>query len=576
MNSQLFRTKSIDQLISDSEQPGKRLKKTLGWLSLTALGIGAIIGSGIFITTGTAAAGEVDRYPSILQAPLLSVLMHGTHALGINGRPGAGPGIAVSFLAVALICALAGLCYAELASMIPIAGSAYTYTYATLGEFIAWIIGWDLILEYAVSNMAVAVGFSAYVNNLLDTFHIHIPESLGTPAYDPAVGWSLHFNLLGFLIVMFLTVLLVRGIRESAEANNIMVGIKLLAIVIFCVVAGKYIQPANLKPFFPNGFQGVLTGGAIVFFTYIGFDSVSTAAEECRNPRRDVPLGILASLFVCAIFYVAVAVVLTGIQHWDKLNNAAPVANALEAIGLKLTDRWVTVGALMGMISSILVFQLGQARVWFAMSRDGLLPSIFSRVHKVFRTPDFATWVAGFFVAIPSGIFDIGTLVNLTNIGTLFAFILVSIAVLILRKRQPDRPRAFRVPFSPWIPIASVILCFVLMASLTIENWVRFFVWLIVGLLFYFDFGVRHSTAGRAADPSAQRGLMLLSDKALIILSASLLSLAIAAGGVVLDGVIYADVLERVGLVFFAVIAFIFLLRGWKHYREDSPLAKVA
>jgi basic amino acid/polyamine antiporter, APA family len=576
MNSQLFRTKSIDQLISDSEQPGKRLKKTLGWLSLTALGIGAIIGSGIFITTGTAAAGEVDRYPSILQAPLLSVLMHGTHALGINGRPGAGPGIAVSFLAVALICALAGLCYAELASMIPIAGSAYTYTYATLGEFIAWIIGWDLILEYAVSNMAVAVGFSAYVNNLLDTFHIHIPDSLGTPAYDPAVGWSLHFNLLGFLIVMFLTVLLVRGIRESAEANNIMVGIKLLAIVIFCVVAGKYIQPANLKPFFPNGFQGVLTGGAIVFFTYIGFDSVSTAAEECRNPKRDVPLGILASLFVCAIFYVAVAVVLTGIQHWDKLNNAAPVANALEAIGLKVTDRWVTVGALMGMISSILVFQLGQARVWFAMSRDGLLPSIFSRVHKAFRTPDFATWVAGFFVAIPSGIFDIGTLVNLTNIGTLFAFILVSVAVLILRKRQPDRPRAFRVPFSPWIPIASVILCFVLMASLTIENWVRFFVWLIVGLLFYFDFGVRHSTAGRAADPVAQRGLMLLSDKALIILSASLLSLAIAAGGVVLGGVIYADVLERLGLVFFAVIAFTFLLRGLKHYREDSPLAKVA
>jgi APA family basic amino acid/polyamine antiporter len=576
MNSQLFRTKSIDQLIFDSEQPGKRLKKTLGWLSLTALGIGAIIGSGIFITTGTAAAGEVDRYPSILQAPLLSVLMHGTHALGINGRPGAGPGIAVSFLAVALICALAGLCYAELASMIPIAGSAYTYTYATLGEFIAWIIGWDLILEYAVSNMAVAVGFSAYVNNLLGTFHIHIPDSLGTPAYDPAVGWSLHFNLLGFLIVMFLTVLLVRGIRESAEANNIMVGIKLLAIVIFCVVAGKYIQPANLKPFFPNGFQGVLTGGAIVFFTYIGFDSVSTAAEECRNPKRDVPLGILASLFVCAIFYVAVAVVLTGIQHWDKLNNAAPVANALEAIGLKVTDRWVTVGALMGMISSILVFQLGQARVWFAMSRDGLLPSIFSRVHKAFRTPDFATWVAGFFVAIPSGIFDIGTLVNLTNIGTLFAFILVSVAVLILRKRQPDRPRAFRVPFSPWIPIASVILCFVLMASLTIENWVRFFVWLIVGLLFYFDFGVRHSTAGRAADPVAQRGLMLLSDKALIILSASLLCLAIAAGGVVLGGVIYADVLERVGLVFFAVIAFIFLLRGLKHYREDSPLAKVA
>src|SRR5690348_2577454 len=315
MNSQLFRTKSIDQLISDADQPAKRLKKTLGWLSLTALGIGAIIGSGIFITTGTAAAGEVDLYPSILQAPLLSVLMHGTHAIGMNGRPGAGPGIAVSFLAVALVCGLAGLCYAELASMIPIAGSAYTYTYATLGEFIAWIIGWDLILEYAVSNMAVAVGFSAYVNNLLDTFHVHIPDSLGTPAYDPTTnGWSLHFNLLGFVIVMFLTILLVRGIRESAQTNNVMVGVKLLAIVIFCVVASKYIHPENFKPFFPNGFQGVLTGGAIVFFSYIGFDSVSTAAEECKNPKRDVPIGILASLFVCAIFYVAVAVVLTGVQ----------------------------------------------------------------------------------------------------------------------------------------------------------------------------------------------------------------------------------------------------------------------
>lgn len=575
MPSQLFRTKSIDQLISDADQPSKRLKKTLGWLSLTALGIGAIIGSGIFITTGTAAAGEVDRYPSILQAPLLSVLMHGRHVL-TSGRPGAGPGIAISFLAVALICALAGLCYAELASMIPIAGSAYTYTYATLGELIAWIIGWDLILEYAVSNMAVAVGFSAYVNNLLDTFHLHIPESLGTPAYDPMVGWSLHFNLLGFVIVMVLTILLVRGIRESAGTNNIMVGVKLLAIVIFCVVASKYIHPENFKPFFPNGFQGVLTGGAIVFFSYIGFDSVSTAAEECRNPKRDVPIGILASLLVCAVFYVAVAVVLTGIQKWNTLNNAAPVANALEALGLKLTDRWVTIGALMGMISSILVYQLGQARVWFAMSRDGLLPAIFSRVHKAFRTPDFATWVAGFFVAIPAGIFDIGTLVNLSNIGTLFAFILVSIAVLILRKRQPDRPRGFRVPFSPWIPIASVILCFVLMASLTVENWVRFFVWLIVGLLFYFDFGVRHSTAGRAADPLAQRHLTLLADKALIILSATLLILAILGGAVVIGGVIYAGILERAGLIILAVIAFIFLMRGFRHYRDDSPLARAA
>ena len=298
MSSQLFRTKSIDRLLADSEIPEKRLKKTLGWLSLTALGIGAIIGTGIFVLTGTAAAGEEVLYPSLLKAPLLDVLLHGTHAAGIAGRPGAGPAIALSFFLVAVVCGFAGLCYAELASMIPIAGSAYTYTYATLGEFVAWIIGWDLILEYAVSNMAVAVGFSAYIDSLLATFGIHLPVALSTPAYTPAAGWTLHFNVVGFIIVMLLTAILVVGIRESAEANSIMVGIKLVAIFIFVVFASKYIQPANWRPFMPNGWQGVLTGGAIVFFSYIGFDSVSTAAEECRNPRRDLPIGILLSLLI--------------------------------------------------------------------------------------------------------------------------------------------------------------------------------------------------------------------------------------------------------------------------------------
>ncbi|HWF36944.1 MAG TPA: amino acid permease [Candidatus Acidoferrales bacterium] len=493
MDPQLFRTKSIDQLISNADQPEHRLKKTLGWLSLTALGIGAIIGSGIFVLTGTAAAGETDQFPSLLKAPLLDVLMHGTHAVGVFGRPGAGPGIAISFAIVAVVCGLAGLCYAELASMIPIAGSAYTYTYATLGELVAWIIGWDLILEYAVSNMAVAVGFSAYINNLLASFGIHLPAVLSTPAYSPDTGWALHFNIMGFIIVMILTVLLVVGIRESAGANNVMVGIKLLAIAVFCVAASKYINPANWHPFLPNHVQGVLTGGAIVFFTYIGFDSVSTAAEECKSPKRDLPIGILVSLFVCAFLYIAVALVLTGIQKWNTLGNAAPVAEALQAIGLNGVNRWVSAGALLGMISSILVFQLGQARVWFAMSRDGLLPPTFSRVHPKFRTPDVATWVAGLFVAIPAGIFDIGTLADLSNIGTLFAFILVSIAVLILRKRQPDRPRSFRVPWTPFIPLASVISCFVLMASLTVENWLRFFVWLIIGLFVYHQYGHKHS-----------------------------------------------------------------------------------
>jgi basic amino acid/polyamine antiporter, APA family len=508
LDPQLFRTKSIDQLISDADTPEKRLKKSLGWLSLTALGVGAIIGSGIFVLTGTAAAGESVQFPSLLKAPLLAVILHGRNALGISGRPGAGPAIALSFLIVAVICGLAGLCYAELASMIPIAGSAYTYTYATLGELIAWIIGWDLILEYAVSNMAVAVGFSAYINSLFASFHIHVPDALASPAYSPDTGWVPHFNIMGFLIVMLLTVILVVGIRESTGANNLMVGIKLLAIIVFCIAASKYIQPVNWKPFAPNGFQGVLTGGAIVFFTYIGFDSVSTAAEECKDPKRDLPIGILVSLFVCAFFYIAVALVLTGIEHWSKLGTAAPVAEALEAIGLHGVNRWVSAGALMGMISSILVFQLGQARVWFAMSRDGLLPAAFSRVHRRFRTPDFATWVAGVFVAIPAGIFDIGTLADLTNIGTLFAFILVSIAVLVLRKRQPDRPRGFRVPATPWIPIASILSCFVLMASLTVENWIRFFVWLALGLVVYRFYGRRHSalaTANLQAGP--QQGL---------------------------------------------------------------------
>jgi len=491
---QLFRTKSIDKLIADSEEPERRLRKTLGVLSLTALGVGAIIGTGIFILTGTAAAGEAVQYPSLLKAPMLDVLLHGSAAVSTSGRPGAGPAIALSFLLVAVVCGFAALCYAELASMIPIAGSAYTYTYATMGELVAWIIGWDLILEYAVSNMAVAVGFSAYVDSLLAGFGIHLPAALATPAYTPQAGWAMHFNLPGFLIVMILTVLLVVGIKESAEANSVMVGIKLLAIVIFIVFASKYIQAVNWKPFMPNGWQGVLTGGAIVFFTYIGFDSVSTAAEECKNPKRDLPLGILFSLGICATCYVAVAVVLTGIQHYSIfMGDAAPVATALKNIGLDQIQRWVTIGALTGMISSLLVFQLGQARVWFAMSRDGLLPRAFSKVHPKFRTPHVSTWVAGIFVGVPAGIFDIGTLADLSNIGTLFAFILVSISVLVLRKRQPERPRAFRAPLVWVVAPLSILCCFILMAGLPLENWIRFFVWLIIGLVVYFTYSRKRS-----------------------------------------------------------------------------------
>ncbi len=492
----LLRTKSIDALIAASEEPGRKLRRTLGPWSLMALGIGAVIGSGIFILTGTAAAGETLRFPSLLHAPVLDLLLNGFNAS--VGRPGAGPGIALSFLLVALVCGLAGLCYAELASMIPVAGSAYTYTYATMGEIYAWIIGWDLILEYAVSNMAVAVGFSAYFNDILDSvFGVHLPKHLSEPMIAGGQFTGAWFNLPAFLILMALTMLLVRGVQEGAAANSVMVVIKVAVILLFVAAGSGHVNPENWNPFFPNGFTGVLTGGAIVFFTYIGFDSVSTAAEECNHPQRDLPIGIIASLLVCAALYVAVSLTLTGMQNWKTLNNAAPVANALKALGLDSVRRIVSVGAAVGMLSSLLVFQYGQARVWFAMSRDGLLPRLFSHVHPKFHTPDVSTWIAGFVVGIPAGVWDIGTFADLSNIGTLFAFALVSAGVLRLRKSQPNRVRGFRVPLVPLIPILAIAFCFILMLSLPLQTWLRFFVWLGLGLVIYFTFGRKHSALAR-------------------------------------------------------------------------------
>ncbi len=496
----VLRTKSIDALIAASEDPGKKLKRTLGPWSLTAFGIGAVIGSGIFILTGTAAAGETRGYQSIFNAPVLDLILHGSQALSVHGRPGAGPGISLSFLMTAFACSFAALCYAELASMIPIAGSAYTYAYATLGELIAWIIGWDLILEYAVSNMAVAVGFSAYFNDVLENaFGIHLPAKLANP---PIVGGQFTgawFNLSALLILILLSYVLVKGVRESAGANNVMVLIKLAAILVFVVGAAHAVKPSNWHPFLPNGFSGVMTGAAIVFFTYIGFDSVSTAAEECRRPQRDLPFGIIMTLIVCAVLYIAVSLVLTGIAPWQSLNNAAPVANALKGLGMNGVRQWVDIGALMGMISSLLVFQYGQARIWFAMSRDGLLPKLFSKVHPKFNTPHVSTWIAGFFVGIPAGLFDIGTLADLANIGTLFAFIIVSVGVIVLRRTQPDRPRGFRVPGGSWLPFISIGFCLVLMVSLPLETWVRFFVWLLIGFGIYFPFGRKNSELARKA-----------------------------------------------------------------------------
>ena len=490
----LLRTRSIDALIAASEEPDKRLRKSLGPWSLTALGIGAVIGSGIFTLTGTAAAGHVEKIESVLHATVLDLAINGTHAGSMMGRPGAGPAITLSFVLVAIACLFAGLCYAELASMIPVAGSAYTYAYAILGEVFAWMIGWDLILEYAVSNMSVAVGFSAYLQDLGDNlFGFHLPAAIAYPMFSAPGQPTGVYNIPALLITMLVTWVLVKGVREGARANTIMVGIKIAVIIIFCLGAAGAIHPGNWRPFAPHGFSGVLTGASIVFFTYIGFDSISTAAEECKQPQRDLPFGIIATLIICTILYGSVALVLTGIAHYQTLNTDSPVADALKALGYNRLRLIVTFGALIGMISSLLVYQYGQARIWFAMSRDGLLPKLFSRVHKDYQTPHISTWIAGFVVGIPAGIWDIDTFAELSNIGTLFAFIVVSAGVIVLRRTQPERPRSFKTPWVPLVPILSIGCCLLLMAGLPLLTWIRFFIWLAIGLVIYFVFGRRNS-----------------------------------------------------------------------------------
>lgn len=500
---QLFARKSIDRIIADSEEPGRRLHRHLGPWSLTALGVGAIIGSGIFVLTGTAAAGEHFAAPSILHAQVMDLIVnlaqHGTTAGALmHGRPPAGPAIAFSFLLVAVACGFAGLCYAELASMIPIAGSAYTYSYATLGEIVAWVIGWDLILEYAVSNVAVAVGFGGYIKAQLAAFGIRLPDAWSSPVWASGQLTGAYFNLPAFLVVFAVTVILVRGVRESARMNNLMVVMKLGAILAFLVVGGMLVRPANWHPFAPSGFSGVVSGGAIIFFTYIGFDSVSTAAEEAKNPQRDIPFGIVASLIICAVLYIAVALVLLGMMKYTAFGSGpaaeAPVAYALRALGAHpLAQSLILIGALAGMASSLLVFQYGQVRIWFAMARDGLLPRVFSAIHPRFRTPHWSTWIAGIAVGLPSGLVDIGDAADLSNIGTLFAFLLVSLGVIVLRRSQPARQRDFRVPFVPLFPLISVALCLGLMTGLTVITWLRFVVWLALGLVVYAAYSRRHS-----------------------------------------------------------------------------------
>src|SRR5256884_3703725 len=444
-----------------------------------------------------------------------------SHAPLVFGRPGAGPAVMFSFVVAAIACGFAALCYAELASMIPVSGSAYTYSYATLGEIIAWVIGWDLILEYAVGNMAVAVGWSGYFVKLCGSlFGLKFPlwlvsdyrtasdlSSTGGDALNnyssttlPVIaGHPIAVNLPAFLIVAAVTVLLIYGIRESARTNTTIVLIK-VAVVVFVISFGAFmVNPTNWHPFVPNGFGGVMSGAAIVFFAFIGFDAVSTTAEETKNPQRDLPIGMIASLIICTLLYVLMSGVLTGIKKYTVyMGDAAAVATAFAS--KPWAQALVSAGALAGTTSVLLVFQLGQPRIFMAMARDGLLPQYFSRIHRKFRTPHITTIWTGVAVAAVAACVDIGSLADLTNIGTLFAFILVCLGVNVLRRVAPERPRPFRVPFVPVFPILGVILCIALMLSLPVMTWIRFVVWLGIGLTIYFLYSVRHSKLRRGID----------------------------------------------------------------------------
>ena len=491
----LFSRKPIAELLIEGEHPNA-LKRALGAGDLIMLAIGAVIGAGIFGAIGTAAAGETD-------------------AVGHVIRSGAGPALVISFVLLGVACALAGLCYAELASMIPQAGSAYAYSYATLGEIVAWIIGWDLILEYAVGNVAVAISWGDYLKTLTDgLFGMPIWLTTGYRtallSRDPAIHGLLEsaphigsipilVNIPAAVIVVLITWLLLLGVRESARANNIMVAVKLIVLTLFVIVGAMHINPANYRPFAPNGWTGIHHGAAIVFFAYIGFDAISTAAEETKNPQRNLPLGILGGLAICTAIYVVIGAVLTGMARYDQLAVADPLARALQVAGLSGLSRLLSLGAVISMTAVLLVFQYGQPRIFFAMARDGLLPKWAAKVHGKHRVPHITTILTGLFVALWALIGDANETYNLTNIGTLFAFVLVCVGVLVLRYTDRDRPRPFRVP---WVWVVSPLgagLCVFVMYGLPLETWVRFGVWLVLGLILYYSYGFRHSTLRHGA-----------------------------------------------------------------------------
>ncbi|HUK89124.1 MAG TPA: amino acid permease [Blastocatellia bacterium] len=573
----LFRVKSLDSILKGAEESGHELRRTLGPIALTLLGIGAIVGAGIFATVGTAAAG--DKY-----------------------RPGAGPALMISFVITAVVCGFTALCYAEFASMVPISGSAYTYSYATLGEVVAWIIGWDLIIEYAVGNIAVAISWSHYFKTLVEGVNIpgfrifglsipplnpHIPDwistdyrsAAGVPGlFDSAphiFGRPIVFNLLAVLIVAFITMILVWGIKESANFNGVMVGIKIVVLIFFIIIGFYWVKPANWTPFAPNGWAGISAGAAIVFFAYIGFDAVSTVAEETKNPQRNMPIGIIASLIICTILYIVVAAVFTGLisnsalQAMTPAQQAEPLTVALQqavpnsgwAVG------FVAFGSVIAHTAVLLVFQLGQPRIFFSMARDGLLPPVFYKVHPRFRTPYISTILTGVFVAFFAAIASIDEMVDLTNIGTLFAFILVCAGIVILRVKDPDRVRPFRVP-SGWkwalllyagfgtgvilfhigltakivllatgalvftvsrnniFPILGVLSCMYLIYYLPPTSWLRFAAWLNLGFVIYVGYGAVNSRlTGRqeAEDKAGHNAHTAFTGALLAVIGAGLL-----------------------------------------------------
>lgn len=502
----LFRTKHIDDILKASDEADSGLKRTLGPVSITLLGIGAIIGTGIYATIGTATIGDA-------------------------GRPGAGPSLMLSFLITAIVCAFTALCYAEMAAMVPISGSAYTYSYATLGELVAWVIGWDLIIEYGVGNTSVAISWASYFRSLLGDLGIPFPAWLATDfrtagrllAADPEryarefgdapliFGHPLIVNVLAFAITMFITGLLVWGIRESANFNAVMVTIKIVVLIFFVVLGLYLVSPATMvkhwQPFQPNGWRGTFSGAAIVFFAYIGYDAVSTVAEETRNPGRDLPIGILASLAICAVFYAIIAAVFTGMVPYTEFltfsdtDRAEPLTAALRKI---VPDaHWATaivgIGSVVAQTAVLLVFLMGQPRIFFAMARDGLLPRAFATLHPKFHTPYFSTILTGLVVGVLASLASIDEVVDLTNIGTLFAFVLVCVGIPILRRREPNRARPFRVPLGPWIlPMLGAASCFFLMVYLPAASWWRFVGWLFLGMSVYASFGYTHSVVGRA------------------------------------------------------------------------------